>query len=541
MPMINEIEFLLKEAQQAHQQGKLEDAMKGYEQLLKKLPEHSELLIQIHRNMAHAYRKMHRFEEAIHYYSLALQSEPSHAETLHNLANLYAIQGNYQAALKTYSAALQVAPDFTIAHYNLGLLFLKHQELAAASKQFKNVITLNPDYTEAHFYLGVLALESGQLEEAEQAFQTVLTLAAEHVEALTNLGVIALKQDKAQLAIDYFTKAIALEDGHVEARNNLAATFMHHDRFENALMHYDVLLKQDPANVEYLYNMGVAQMALGHLKEATQFFTKILSTTEFFAALNNLAAIEMRLGHREEAIAYLNRALIANPQDEASQLMLHALTGDKKQPQASLEYVRNLFNNYALYYDQHMRDALKYTLPQHIIRILHKLGRHQVNRTLDMGCGTGMSGSVLREISHHLSGIDLSKKMLAEARSKGIYDQLFEMDLVDFLQQHDQNYDLIVAADVLPYLGDLEALFSTIHSKLTENGLFVFSCEISHQALWELQASVRFSHHPDYIHTLCTRFELQLIYQEQVTARQQASENLDVIVYVAQKSSTIKA
>ena len=37
--------------------------------------------------------------------------------------------------------------------------------------------------------------------------------------------------------------------------------------------------------------------------------------------------------------------------------------------------------------------------------------------------------------------------------------------------------DLITAADVLPYIGDLEGLFSTAASALKKGGLFVFTTE----------------------------------------------------------------
>lgn len=356
------------------------------------------------------------------------------------------------------------------------------------------------------------------LVEAEKAFQNVLEQDSKQIEALSNLGVIALKRQQNQLAIDYFSKALALDNENIEARNNLAATFMHHDRFENALMHYDVLLQKEPDNIEYLYNSGVAQMALGHLNEAIILFDHILELeSAHTSSLNNLAAIYLKLEQRDKAKEYLKRALDINPQDMISAHMLRALTGDE-QATTTPEYAHNLFNNYALYYDQHMKSTLQYSIPQHVARVIHQLELPTNTHTLDLGCGTGLTGIVLRERSNRLIGVDISGKMLAQAKEKGIYDNLVEAEINQFLQQNKASYDLIIAADVFPYFGELDTLFYTIHQHLKLGGYFIFTTEISATTFWSLETSARFSHHPDYIQKLAEQNQFKIVKQEKITS-----------------------
>jgi predicted TPR repeat methyltransferase len=277
---------------------------------------------------------------------------------------------------------------------------------------------------------------------------------------------------------------------------------MHHDRFENALMHYDILLKKEPDQIEYLYNSGVAQMALGHLNEAIILFDHILDLENTHAfSLNNLAAIYLKMEQKEKAQKYLERALVINPKDCVSSHMLHAITGERN-ANTTPEYTQNLFNNYALYYDQHMKTTLHYSIPQAIARIIHQLHLPAHTSTLDLGCGTGLTGIVLRDISQHLIGVDIAAKMLAQAKEKHIYDQLKEVEINQFLQHNKQTYDLIVAADVLTYLGELDALFDEIREHLNPKGYFIFTTEISTTTDWFLETSARFSHHPDYIKKL---------------------------------------
>ena len=118
-----------------------------------------------------------------------------------------------------------------------------------------------------------------------------------------------------------------------------------------------------------------------------------------------------------------------------------------------------------------------------------------------------------------------------QARNKNIYDTLIETEILTYLQQMTQNYDLIVALDVLPYFGDLNPLFSEIHQHLT--GLFVFSCEISTNEPYYLQETARFCHHSDYIHNTCEQNKMTIIYQEKIKARQQNGLDLYVMLYVA--------
>jgi len=387
------------------------------------------------------------------------------------------------------------------------------------------------------FYAGLLALQHNDLDAAETTFDALLQLKKHHPDILVNRGIVALKRDQAQIAIQYFTRALGYAPDHVEARNNLAATFIHHDRYENALAHYNVLLERFPKEDEYLYNAGVAEMALGHLAKAICHFEKLLQQNpQHFAALQNRAAIAMRLQKKDQAIDLLKQAIAVNPQDEVCAFMLNALIRQDIQPVACAAYVSNLFDHYALYYDSHMQGALKYELPCHLGRILHQLEILQVENSLDLGCGSGLSGIVLRGATKHLAGVDLSHKMIERAREKRIYDALIEQNIIVFLSDSSKKYDLIVALDVLPYLGNISEFLRLLSQRLNTQAHAVFSCEISTDQPWSLNPSARFCHHPDYVQQLIQQVNLKLIYQEKVPARIQEGQLLYEIIYAVQSN-----
>lgn len=568
--MISNPSELFIKAQQLHLKHQLDEAISLYKQVLDINPLHQDSLHflgliyaqqgsmdlaisylnqandiqaepQLLNNLANAYKKLNRIDKAITCYLKSIELKPDYAQAHNNLATIYALQNNYNKALHHYIKATHLAPDFCAAHFNLGLLLLKNKELEAAKTQFMNVLTLNPDSIEALFYLGVLHLDAGSLEDAESAFIQVLEAQGEHTQALVNLGVIALKKEQNQIAVDYFSKALALDNEEMDARNNLAATFMHHDRFENALMHYDVLLKKEPNNIEYLYNSGVAQMALGHLNEATLFFDQVIRLNPNHGpSLNNLAAVYLKLDMRETSRDYLERALKVDVNDSISRHMLNAIAGIT-QAQSTPDYAQNLFNNYALYYDQHMQGPLQYSIPSHIGRLLHQLPLKVIDKALDLGCGTGLTGISLRDFSKHLTGVDIAEKMLIHAKEKGIYDKLVQDELINFLQEDKNRYDLIVAADVIPYFGDLKELIQLVSNHLTKEGYFIFTTEINENNPWFLESSARFSHQPQYVNALAADNTLTLVKQEKIPARMQNQALLEVQLYVFQSQSSLDA
>lgn len=530
--MQNDAHLLLEKSLEALQTNDMLSAQESLKKALLFAPEEPSL----HNNLATLYKKSGRFEEAEQHYQKAIELDPLYPEAHHNLANLYAHLKRFDEALRHYTHALHKAPDYMLAHYHLGLLFLAYQKKEEAQIQFKNVIALNPEFKQAHFYLGILALDFNEKAAAKNAFEQVLNYDPHHTEAHVNLGVIALQSEEGQQAIQHFTEALLYDEAHIEARHNLAATFMHHDRYENALTHYTILLEKDPENIEYLYNSGVAEMALGQLQKAEQHFKKVLKITPNHThALINLAALYSRDHRTTEAKYLLERAHHENPNDTTCKHMLNALNGEKTALTCP-EYAKNLFNNYALYYEAHLQETLNYRLPQTIAQLVHQLiPTYTRKHTLDLGCGTGLSGTHLREISQQLTGVDISEKMLREARKKNVYDTLIESELIEFLTKTQTTYDLIVSADVLPYFGDLATLFQEIKAHLLPGGYFIFTIEISTVAPYQLQQTARFAHHNTYIHTLAKKVELDVVTEKTCISRQQAHENLPVLLFALKK------
>jgi predicted TPR repeat methyltransferase len=96
---------------------------------------------------------------------------------------------------------------------------------------------------------------------------------------------------------------------------------------------------------------------------------------------------------------------------------------------------------------------------------------------LDIGCGTGIAGAWMKDYARTLVGVDLSDEMVKVAAKKQLYQELHVQPLNDYLAVCNKTFDLVVAADVLSYVGDLSTTFNQVAKVLRPGGHFAFTAE----------------------------------------------------------------
>lgn len=173
---------------------------------------------------------------------------------------------------------------------------------------------------------------------------------------------------------------------------------------------------------------------------------------------------------------------------------------------ASVEEALILYQDWAVSYDRHLEGQLKYIAPLTIVNIFSDRQSTQDLCVLDVGCGTGLVGAQLVKHNFHcIDGLDLSGDMLSEARNKGIYRHLFEMDLNKALTVGKSSYEAAISCGTFTH-GHVGAdAFQRVLELLKLNG--IFACTI-HKEVW---LSAGFSH---LFEELCSagKMEVELIY-----------------------------
>jgi predicted TPR repeat methyltransferase len=196
--------------------------------------------------------------------------------------------------------------------------------------------------------------------------------------------------------------------------------------------------------------------------------------------------------------------------------------------------VERLFDQYAPRFDASLVERLHYSAPRAIRRTLEqRFPKRRYATCLDIGCGTGLMGAEIRDLVDRLAGVDLSQGMINQARRKNIYDALSQADAVLALRGT-ASYDLILAADVLVYLGDLRPIIAAAYDALTPDGVFVFTVQIIKGADFSLGPDQRFSHSENYIMSAMTMF--QAVHVTPGTFRRERNEPVPGLLVLAIKT-----
>jgi predicted TPR repeat methyltransferase len=256
-----------------------------------------------------------------------------------------------------------------------------------------------------------------------------------------------------------------------------------------------------PSVATAVVSLGEALLANGHLATAIGEFQRALRLDPDFAMARYLLGCTwLEAGEADKAA----EAFDALGDEDMPELVTKRAEIDamRARPRSDARYVRHLFDQFSADYDERMIGQLGYGAPQ-ILRHLAELTGLSYRAPfaiLDFGCGTGLGGLAFGDLASRLDGIDLSPAMVEKAKARDLYDDVRVGDIE--VPQGDRTYDLVLAADTLVYLGDLEAVFRATAAALAPGGTFLFTVERKDSDGYELGPKRRWRHSESYLRAL---------------------------------------
>ncbi len=482
------------------QQGKLKEAKDLLEKAITLAPNSADL----YGHLGNVYRQLKEYKKAVENFEGALKIESNQAETHNNYGLLFYQQGQFIEAEKHFTAALKAKSDYIHAMYNLALALKAQGKTEEAVASLMAIIEVKPNYIRAHFLLAKLLIDKKLYDDAEEHFQTMVSIQSNDINILTEI----------------------------------LACWLERDQYEKAKIYCEKILKLAPDNIEILYNLGIIETKLNHPKEALFCYQKVLKINpDYFPALNNIAVLYLNLREVETAKTYFQKALKLQPDNKSIQYTLSALSGQQVFRDAPQEYIKNLFDGYADHFEKHLKEGLEYKVPELLKQHLQahiKEAKPNWN-ILDLGCGTGLSGQLFKSLAKTLIGVDLSPKMIEVAKQKNCYDELVVTDILSYLADKVEVFDLILAADVFVYQGDLESIFLACYKSLTKKGLFAFTTEIYEGKDFVMHATGRFCHSLEYVKKIAEKAGFTLLFHTRDKTRLQKDQSIEGYYFILQK------
>ncbi len=404
-------------------------------------------------------------------------------------------------------------------YFWLGVIERRSGALPAAVEQFEHALSVSRRDPQWLFQAALTYFQLGDIARAEPLYREALTVDPRMPLAHYNLGVLLQQKRDWTGARTAFEAALALQPQIAEAWNNLANTLLELGERDKAEQGYRNALNVNPALAQAHHGLGLLFSHRQQRVAAKQSFAAAVThNPNLLDAWMDLAECEYLDGNQAAAIGAVEQVLARKPDHATAQFKLSHYRGE--QPDAApAEMVERLYAGMAGTFDEHLTGRLGYRIPALLIGELRDWltafpsthGNRKAN-VLDLGCGTGLFGIEVRPYAARLIGIDLSASMLERARGRNIYDQLFENDLLAYLESMQERFDLIAATDVLIYQGRLDRLFAQVAAHLNSGGQFAFSTETPAGMMQDylLLPTGRYAHAKAYIERLAAENALVL-------------------------------
>lgn len=174
-----------------------------------------------------------------------------HAHVYYGLGVIAAFNDKHDEAIQFFSKAVQITPNFVEAHYNLAVAYQKQLKVPEMTEAYRQVVTngetdnyvvhhaqdmlsriekqiqssdgINLDeYLKVYqvFKQGMKYMESGDWDAAIAKFNDTIKITSNHPQSYGNLGICYASIGKIQLALESFDRAIELDPDYEPALLN---------------------------------------------------------------------------------------------------------------------------------------------------------------------------------------------------------------------------------------------------------------------------------------------------------------------------------
>jgi len=343
--------------------------------------------------------------------------------------------------------------------------------------------------------LGIEAFRAGRFEKAAALISQAIAAEGEVPSFHYNLGIVLKARNMLPEAAASYQRAIALKPDYADAHNNLGNVWKALGKPAEALASFRRALALKPGNADTHYSLGL-----------------LLSET----------------GERDKAASHFHSCLDCDPDDSRGIGILLAHIGLAAVPKrTSPAQLQRIYEVRARFWD----GESTYFGHRLVADGLRQHAAREGLDILDIGCGTGLVGALVRPTARRLDGVDLSSAMLEKARDKAVYDRLDQAELVRVLAERADSYDAVLAAATLIHFGDLRPLFAACAGCLREDGLFVFTLLFGEGADFAVASTDRlaqsgcFRHSTGYIERLAQENGFSVLELRQVVHEHDQDDN----------------
>ena len=492
------------------------------------------------------------YGQALEIYLLLLKGNPENEGYAIACGNCYDAMGNKEKALEYYKKALSIDRHSEAAYLNLSTILYELNDYESAAEYAEKVLKINEKNIAAWQNLANVAFCQNDYEKALSFYQKMYEYNPNSYIARINIANTYYCLGKYVLALDFARQSLEKHPSsvtaHILAGNALYAL----GKYEKAIDMYIHACELDSTNTEVLHSLSEAYRAINDWENGMLFAWRYIKHTP-----EKTDAMHLNFGYllyecysekgAELAQKFAQKWIKYFPDNKITQHMGNAILNSKTIQNADADFIKETFDVFAPDFDATLA-GLDYQAPSLIEEVLTKNLKKSLFKKysiLDLGCGTGLVGEKIKSFAAHKSliGVDLSEKMLDMAREKKVYAQLVCDDICHYMENNSRFFEIVTAADVFTYFGDITKAFVRVSRTLSPDGLFVFtfSENAQNQDDFFLTPSGRFVHQFSYVERVLKSSGLRLISADRRILRNEAEVPVYGYVIAARKPNLSKS
>ena len=194
--------------------------------------------------------ELHRYNDAIADFDRALSIAPNYAEAYSNKGKAYAGLKLYPEAQRVFDKAVATNPNLSGAWLGLGLVLVRLNKQDEALAAYDKALELTPDFADVWVARGDAYNLAGRSDEASAAYERALALAPNMAEAWLGRGNVLFARQQYADASVTYRKALSIDPNLPDALLGQAKLLMLDDRYGDALAILDKVVDRRPDFVE---------------------------------------------------------------------------------------------------------------------------------------------------------------------------------------------------------------------------------------------------------------------------------------------------
>ncbi len=218
---------------------------------------------------------------------------------------LFYQKGELDQAVTYYTKAVETFPQDYRSHSSLATIYMKQQKIDLAKKAFQQCAELAPSLYEPHFQLAKIYEKQGNKDAQIEALKMAFKADNQNFEVAQLLGNLFLEKKEWPESIKYFEKALKIKPDWPSIHAHLAKLYRALNKPEEELIQLEKVLEINPNQLDVLARFSQVHFQRGNLDVAMDNFKDILNAQEGnLMALHGVAKIYHRWNKYRQAIEY---------------------------------------------------------------------------------------------------------------------------------------------------------------------------------------------------------------------------------------------